>query len=114
MPLLSVENATKTFQMGEVEVLALRREEFNLAAANALNTAINLGPTYVAQWLSRKGLQKEELNQRLEQARARLVRAEHQVPTARVEAPADGVVLEIRSGLKESDEVVTAPDATME
>ncbi|MFH0943994.1 MAG: HlyD family efflux transporter periplasmic adaptor subunit [Planctomycetota bacterium] len=78
----------------ETTLIALRKEEFNLAASNALHTAIKLGPTYVEQWLGRKGLEKDELVERLAQAQARLVRAEHRNRLARVEAPGDGIVLE--------------------
>lgn len=78
----------------ETALISLRQEQFNLAAFRAIFTVVKLGPEYVREWLDRKALQREELLERLAQARARLVRAEHDLALAVVRSPIDGVVLE--------------------
>lgn len=79
--------------LAETSLIDLRSEQFTLAALRAIFTAIKLGPEYVREWLERKGLKREELSQRLAQARSRLVRAEHRLALARITSPIDGLVL---------------------
>jgi HlyD family secretion protein len=78
----------------ETATIALRKQQFYKAALATLFTAIELGPQYIDEWLSRKTLQREVIVQQLTQARARLVRAEHDVSLAKIRSPIDGLVLE--------------------
>jgi len=73
---------------------ALRQHEFSRDQAKAELEAVQLGPTSVEQQLERKRLEREVLVHQLEQARARLARAEHDLRLADIRSPIDGVVLE--------------------
>jgi HlyD family secretion protein len=81
---LSVE--TLQSELGRFEAM---RDE-----ARAQLAAIRLGPKSVQQQLVRKRMQREVLVQQLEQARARMARAEHDLQLADIRSPIDGVVLE--------------------
>ncbi|EGV51881.1 efflux RND transporter periplasmic adaptor subunit [Candidatus Endoriftia persephone] len=85
-----LDDTVLTAQTAQIE---LKQEEFIRAALNTLFTAIQLGPKYVEQWLQRKQLSREVIVEQLNQARARLARAEHQLTLAQLRAPVDGVVL---------------------
>ena len=71
----------------------LRQEQFKYAAWQAIAAAIRLGPVYIHQYLYRKTLVRKELLHHLDQARARLNQAEHNLDLASVKSPIDGVVL---------------------
>lgn len=96
---LRAEKTVAQSQLDDAELLAatsmieLRKQEFYLAASNAIFTAIKLGPRYIEEWLGRKSIQRDELVARLGQAQARLARAEHDLSLASVTAPISGVVL---------------------
>jgi len=72
----------------------LRRYESMRDQAKAQLAAIRLGPKSVEQQLVRKRMQREVFVQQLEQARARMARAEHDLQLADIRSPIDGVVLE--------------------
>ena len=101
---LRQEKTVPQSQLDDAELLAatstieLRKQEFYLAASNAIFTAIRLGPRYIEEWLGRKAIQRDELEARLGQAQARLERAEHDLDLARVTAPISGVVLKKYQG----------------
>ena len=78
----------------DTSLIELRRQEFYHAALKGLFVAIRLGPKYVSQYLGRKRLNRGILNEQLAQAKARLARAEHDLKTAKIASPIDGVVLE--------------------
>lgn len=78
----------------ETSTIELRRQEFYRAAMRALLVAVRLGPRYVEEYLGRKRLERQVMVHQLAQARAQLVRAEHELGLAAVLAPIDGVVLE--------------------
>ena len=64
------------------------------SALRIIATAIDLGPEYVEQWLRRKRLQRQVIMEQLDQARARLARARHDLALAGIRSPIAGVVLE--------------------
>jgi len=72
----------------------LRQYESARDEAKAQLAAAGLDPRSVEQGLARKRLQREVLVHQLDQARARLARAEHDLGLAHVRSPIDGVVLE--------------------
>ena len=74
--------------------ISLRKEEFNRAALRALITAIRLGPQAVKEYLARKRLERVIIVQKLNQAKTRLARAQHDLELAKIVSPIDGVVLE--------------------
>jgi len=78
----------------DTALIELRKQEFVHSALNAVFTAVQLGPKYISQWLSRKRLQRSVLYRQLDQARARLDRAEYQLSLAQLQSPIDGIVLE--------------------
>jgi HlyD family secretion protein len=80
--------------LAQTSVIDLRQQELYRAALNTIFTAIKLGPEYVQEWLGRKRLEGTVITHQLEQARARLARAEHDEALAQVRSPVDGVVLE--------------------
>lgn len=77
----------------DTTLIELRKQEFVRAALNAIFTAVKLGPKYIAQWLSRKRLQRTVLYHQLDQAKARLTRAQYNLHLAAILSPIDGVVL---------------------
>jgi len=78
----------------ETSFFELKKEQFTRAAVNTIMTIVELSPRSINEWLGMKSLQVEELQHRLMQARARLVRAEHELSLTDVVSPVDGVVLE--------------------
>jgi len=72
----------------------LRQYESLRDQAKAQLDAVGLGPRSIEQQLELKRLAREVLVHQLEQARARLARAEHDLGLAAIRAPIDGVVLE--------------------
>jgi HlyD family secretion protein len=78
----------------ETALIELRREELIQAALNTLFTAIKLGPRYVREWLGRKRIQGQVVEEQIAQARARLALAERDLRLTQVRSPIDGVVLE--------------------
>ncbi len=80
--------------LAQTSTIDLRQQELYRAALNTIFTAIKLGPEYVQEWLGRKRLEGSVIAHQLEQARARLARAEHDAALAGVRSPIDGVVLE--------------------
>lgn len=114
---LRQEKTVAQSQLDDAELLAatstieLRKQEFYLAASNAIFTAIRLGPRYIEEWLGRKAIQRDELVARLGQAQARLDRAEHDLDLARVTAPISGVVLK---KYQEGDDSLAAGEPLLE
>ncbi len=78
----------------ETATIELRKQEFYQAALRTLFNTIKLGPQYIDEWLRRKRLQGEVIQQQLTQARARLAQAEHDLALATIRSPIEGVVLE--------------------
>ena len=79
----------------ETSLIELREEQFNRAALHAMMVAVETGPRFVTEWLHREDLQREEYEQQLAQAQARLARAQHELELARnITSPIGGVVLE--------------------
>jgi len=72
----------------------LRQYEFAREQARAQLDAVGLGPSSIEQRLARKRLERDVLVHQLDQARARLARAEHDLELAAVRSPIDGIVLE--------------------
>jgi HlyD family secretion protein len=72
----------------------LRQYESLRDEAKARLAAAQLGPISIERQLERKRLEREVLVHQLEQARARLARAEHDLRLADIRSPIDGVVLE--------------------
>ena len=83
-----------TTLLAETSLIELRRQEFYKAALKAIIVAVHLGPKYISRYLDRKELELSVLTHRLEQAKATLARAEHQLKLASIISPIDGVVLE--------------------
>ncbi|NQU42729.1 HlyD family efflux transporter periplasmic adaptor subunit [bacterium] len=94
----------------ETAVIELRKQEFYRSALKFTIVAIRLGPKSIEQWLARKDLTVAVTAQQLLQARARLVRAEHQNQLARVISPIDGTVLE---RYERGDSVLSAGQALL-
>jgi HlyD family secretion protein len=80
--------------LAETSLIELRRQEFYRAALKAVIVAIKLGPEYIEEYLGRKRLERVVLLRRLDEAKARLERAEHELSLARIVSPIDGLVLE--------------------
>lgn len=78
----------------ETALIDLRKEEFNRAAINAITVAVELGPRFVREYISRKKLERIVIVSRLAQARSRLARAEHDLRMASLTSPIDGIILE--------------------
>jgi len=78
----------------ETSQAELRQAEFNREQAEAQLAAVGLGPKSIEQQLARKRLQREVLVHQLDQGRARLARAEHNLALADIRSPISGVVLE--------------------
>jgi len=78
----------------ETAEIDLHEQEMLRAAFNTLFTAIKLGPEYIDEWLGRKRIEREVVQQQLTQARARLARAEHHLALTEILSPIDGKVLE--------------------
>jgi HlyD family secretion protein len=72
----------------------MRQYESMREQAKAQLEAVGLGPRSIEQQLQLKRLAREVFVHQLEQARARLSRAEHDLGLAAIRAPIDGVVLE--------------------
>ena len=72
----------------------LRQYESLRDQAKAQLEAVGLGPRSIEQQLELKRLAREVLVHQLDQARARLARAEHDLGLAAIRSPIDGVVLE--------------------
>ncbi len=77
----------------DTALIELRRQQFYRSAFNALMVAIRLGPQYVNLYVERKLLSRKVIKHQLEQARAKLERAEHNLELARITSPINGVVL---------------------
>ena len=98
--LLAKRNVIAEEELDEAELLTatslteLKKQQFYRAAMKAFRIAVNLGPRAIDQYLGKKSLERKMLVHRLEQAKARLARAEHELGLARVTSPIDGVVLE--------------------
>jgi len=86
-----LDDAALSAETAEIE---LHEQEMMQAAFHTLFTAIKLGPEYIDEWLGRKRIEREVVVQQLTQARARLVRAEHDLALVEILSPIDGVVLE--------------------
>lgn len=97
---LAKEKSVSQSQLDDVELesetalIELRKQEFNLAAMNAIFVAVQLGPRFVEEFLGRKQLQRSVLLHQLAQTKARLARAEHDYHLASIQSPIQGVVLE--------------------
>ncbi len=78
----------------ETSLIALREKEFNQATTNAMLVVIELMPRLIEQYIARKTLEADVLTRQIDQARARLVLAEHELTLAQLRSPIDGVVLE--------------------
>ena len=78
----------------ETTLIELRKQEFLYTALKAIQTAVELGPRFVDEYLGRKQLQRSVLGHKLAQAQARLARAEHDSARAAIRSPIRGVVLE--------------------
>jgi len=72
----------------------MRQYESLREQAKAQLEAVGLGPRSIEQQLELKRLAREVLVHQLDQARARLARAEHDLGLAAIRSPIDGVVLE--------------------
>jgi HlyD family secretion protein len=72
----------------------LREQEMLRAAFHTLFTAIKLGPEYIDEWLGRKRIEREVVEQQLTQARARHARAQYDLRLIDILSPIEGVVLE--------------------
>jgi HlyD family secretion protein len=83
----------------ETTLVDLRAQQFNYAALLAMAAAVNLGPRFIDQYIERKDLERAALAGQLDQARARLAIAEHEVALIDVRSPiaGEGVVLERHS-----------------
>ena len=79
--------------LANTSLIELRKQEFYRAAWGALLVAVRLGPKAVSDWLGKKSLEKSVLIRQLEQARARLRRAKHELKLAEIRSPIDGIVL---------------------
>jgi HlyD family secretion protein len=93
---VSLSQLDKAQMEAETALIELRKQEFSYASMNAILTAIKLGPRFVEEYLNRKQLQRHVLVHQLVQAKARLVKAEHDLNLASIRSPIDGVVLERR------------------
>ena len=80
--------------VAETALIELRKQEFYRSAFNFVLAAIGLGPRFIDDWLVRKSLQREVYVEQLAQARARLIRAEHEYELAYIVSPITGVVLQ--------------------
>ncbi len=78
----------------ETAQIDLHEQEMMRAAFHTLFTAIKLGPEYIDEWLGRKRIEREVVQQQLMQTRARLARAEHDLALTEILSPIDGRVLE--------------------
>ncbi len=78
----------------ETAQLGLKRERFNRAAFNTIVSAVRLGPELVNEYIERKHMERDQLENRLRQAEAALELARHARGKAVVRSPIDGVVLE--------------------
>lgn len=78
----------------ETTLIGLKRQEFYRAAMNAIMVIMKLGPDFIDKYLGRKKLQRNVLEQQLDQERAGLATASHDLELAHITAPIDGVVLE--------------------
>ncbi|MBN1517704.1 HlyD family efflux transporter periplasmic adaptor subunit [Candidatus Sumerlaeota bacterium] len=78
----------------ETTLIDLRKQEFYRSAFNFIQVAINLGPRFIDDWLTRKALEREVIIEQLTQAQTRLERARHDLSLTKLESPIDGVVLE--------------------
>ncbi len=72
----------------------LRQYESAREQAKAQLAAVGLGPESIERQLDRKRMQREVFVHQLDQARARLARADHDLELASVSSPIDGIVLE--------------------
>ncbi|MFB3788681.1 MAG: efflux RND transporter periplasmic adaptor subunit [bacterium] len=78
----------------ETALIELRKQEFLHTAMKAMQTAVELGPRFVDEYLGRKQLQRSVLGHKMAQAQARLARAEHDYARAAIRSPINGVALE--------------------
>jgi HlyD family secretion protein len=70
-----------------------RKQIFYREALNAYYVAVQLGPKYINEYLGQKKLERGTLVEQLNQAKARLARARHNLKLADVRSPIDGIVL---------------------
>lgn len=70
-----------------------RKQIFYREALNAYYVAVQLGPQYINEYLGQKKLERGTLVEQLNQAKARLARAQHNLKLADVRSPIYGVVL---------------------
>lgn len=82
-----------TILQAETSNIEWKRQKFYRAALKAIMVAIRLGPRYIDTYLGRKTLERKVLVHKLEEAKAVLARAEHDLRLASVVSPIDGVVL---------------------
>ena len=80
--------------LADTSLIALREQEFTLAALKAIQVAVGLGPGGVGQYIARKRLERTALSHQLTQAQARLDRAQHELKLAALKSPVDGIVLQ--------------------
>jgi len=97
---LAAENAVSQSALDDAQLAVdtlqadLRQYESAREQAKAQLAAVGLGPESIERLLDRKRMQREVLVHQLDQAQARLARAEHDLGLASVSSPIDGIVLE--------------------
>jgi len=77
----------------ETALIELRKQEFTRAALAAIIVAVKLGPRATTEYMGRKKLERQVIVKGLQQAHARLARAEYELGLAEIRSPIDGVVL---------------------
>ena len=77
----------------ETALIELRKQEFTRAALAAVIVAVKLGPRATKEYMGRKKLERQVIVKGLQQARARLARAQYELELAEIKSPVDGVVL---------------------